>query len=66
MRALLVLALLVPLGACGDNTKPKAAHDAGLDAGPTAVGACLDRPDELPRAPSGALPCELLPPGFQP
>jgi hypothetical protein len=29
------------------------------------VGACLDRPEELTRAPNGQLPCELLPPGFQ-
>ena len=26
---------------------------------------CLDRPGELERAPSGRLPCDLLPPGFK-
>ena len=60
MRALVVLALLA---ACGDNRKAPVAGDAGVDA-PAAKQACLDRPDDLPRAPSGALPCELLPPGL--
>jgi hypothetical protein len=50
--------------ACGDNAAvPK--DDAGIDA-PAVIGACLDRPTEMARAPSGQLPCELLPPGFQP
>ncbi len=31
---------------------------------PGALSACLARPGELPRPPSGALPCELLPPGL--
>lgn len=26
--------------------------------------ACLERPDELPRPPTGKLPCELVPPGL--
>jgi hypothetical protein len=26
--------------------------------------ACVERPGELPRAPTGKLPCELLPPGL--
>ncbi len=69
--------LLVGLfAACGDNHRPAAdeadaappAIDAALptDAPPVTVGPCLDRPTDLPRPPSGALPCELLPPGFQP
>jgi hypothetical protein len=61
--------LLVALAAgCGDNVKPKAPDDGGVDATtPDALqpyGPCLDRPTDLPRPPSGALPCELLPPGF--
>ena len=30
----------------------------------SALGACLERPNELPRPPSGKLPCELIPPGL--
>ena len=63
MRALLLLGLL--LAACGDNKKASVTQDAGIDAGPEARGACLDRPDTLPR-PSTTLPCELMPPGFVP
>ena len=46
----------------------------GNDAGPTLDGAaadgvspgsaCVDQPGELPRPPSGRLPCELIPPGL--
>jgi hypothetical protein len=36
---------------------------AGGSGGPEAT-ACLDRPTDLPRPPTGTLPCELLPPGF--
>ena len=64
MRALLFIGLLVA-GACGDNKKATTSQDAGIDAGPEARGACLDRPDQLPR-PGAALPCELMPPGFVP
>lgn len=28
------------------------------------AGPCLDRPTDLPRPPTGQLPCELYPPGF--
>lgn len=65
MRALL---LCVALAACGDNHRagPADDHDAGVDAAPAALGACLDRPTELALAPTGGLPCELLPPGFGP
>ena len=62
MRRLIVIAVL--FAACGDNKKPAATQDAGADAS-TATKACLDRPDELPRAPTGTLPCELLPPGLE-
>lgn len=58
----LVLLLAIMATACGDNAAvPK--DDAGIDA---AISACLDRPTEMARAPSGQLPCELLPPGFHP
>jgi hypothetical protein len=42
--------------------------DAVVEAGPEAGGAlvpCLDSPTDLPRAPSGRLPCELVPPGLR-
>lgn len=66
------------LSACGGkedppNTKPDGGEitdagdtDAGKDGGVT--GACdgLDRPTDLPRPSTSALPCELLPPGFVP
>jgi hypothetical protein len=68
-RFILTIALL---GACGDNLEPvrddagvvDASPDAAIDA-PTqqAVGPCLARPTDLPRPPTGALPCDLLPPG---
>lgn len=70
------LAMLLTLAACGDNHGVKPAEDAAvlidaaapidaaLDAPPSVTGPCLDRPTDLPRPPSGALPCELLPPGF--
>ena len=65
MRAMF---LFVALCACGDNIHPEQ-RDAGSggDAPPQATGHCLDRPGALPaelNAPSGALPCEMLPPGF--
>ena len=55
MRA---LAILFALAACGDNAKP-ARDDAG-----TALAPCLAHPTDVPRPPTGPLPCELLPPGF--
>lgn len=65
MRALFAITFVL-LAACGDNKKGNNANpDAGIDAGPEARGACLDRPDTLPR-PSTTLPCELMPPGFVP
>lgn len=69
-RLLLTLALL---GACGDNLKPEVRDDAGVadaspDASPDApmqqnAGPCLGRPTDLARPPTGALPCDMLPPG---
>jgi len=70
MRALCICAALAIAG-CGDNTKPATddggvsdASDAALDAPSQATGHCLDRPTVLFTPPTGALPCELLPPGF--
>ena len=62
MRYLIIAALFA--AACGDNKD--APKDAGADASDAAipVGGCLDQPTDLPRPPSGQLPCELLPPGF--
>lgn len=64
MRALVTLALA--LLACGDNVR-EVPKDAAPDTPPTDASplkACLDQPTDLPRPPSGQLPCELLPPGF--
>jgi hypothetical protein len=61
MRYLVMLALVA---GCGDNKKG-VTQDAGIDAPASATKACLDRPDVLPRPPTGALPCELLPPGLE-
>jgi len=30
----------------------------------TGLSYCLERPDQLPHAPAGHLPCELIPPGL--
>ncbi|MDB4962686.1 MAG: hypothetical protein JWP01_2685 [Myxococcales bacterium] len=65
----MIAALLA--GACGDNlTAPKDAAPAedapSSDAGPQSIFPCLERPTDLPRVPTGQLPCELLPPGFIP
>jgi hypothetical protein len=43
------------------------APDAGMEVAAPADGnlaPCLERPGELPRPPSGGLPCELIPPDF--
>jgi hypothetical protein len=74
-RALSALALALALGACGgdegsESVLPPAgpgsltgAADAGTPS--PSLRACADpAPSELPRPPSGELPCELLPPGF--
>lgn len=49
VRALLGL-LAFALVACSSN---------GVD---QALSGCIERPDALPRPPSGALPCDLIPP----
>jgi hypothetical protein len=59
MRALLFA--IAALAACGDNQK-----SIQGDAGPQALTACVDKPDQLELPPTGQLPCELLPPGFAP
>jgi len=60
----------VMVAACGDNrAAPGDAPDpvdGSVPDGSVAIGPCLDRPTELAGAPAGQLPCELLPPGFQP
>lgn len=69
MRRLL-LCLLVA-AACGDNGGVRLRDDAGTggpgDAGSTApdrVTGCLDSPG-VAIAPTGQLPCDLVPPGVQ-
>ena len=44
-------------GAAGTGNPP--INDAGMGV------PCLDQPTDLPRPPSGMLPCEFLPPGFK-
>lgn len=40
--------------------------DAAVDLpAPPAAASCLDRPDVLPRPPTGQLPCDLIPPGLR-
>ena len=73
MRSALILATLAAFAVgCGENDEfvpidapdeIDAAVDAGVDADPTAVGPCVDRPTDLPMPPVGRLPCELIPPG---
>jgi hypothetical protein len=66
---LFLLGALLFAAACGDNERPETPTppaDAAVDADPAAAGPCLDRPTDLARPPTGALPCELLPPGFAP
>ncbi len=66
IRILSWLACAWLVAACGDNHEtPKDGPPA--DAGPDpAVGPCLERPTDLPRPPTGALSCDMLPPGFTP
>ena len=62
-------------GAAGQGGTPGSSGEAGNGYagsgeagsggdGVEALGACLDRPGELPRPPRGGLPCELFPPGY--
>lgn len=70
-RGLAAAVLLV--AACGDNLGAPPKDDAApaidaaiaIDAPPGTLGPCLDRPTDLPRPPTGQLPCELIPPGLQ-
>ena len=68
MRRLICALALVGLVGCGDNNvqPPPDARPDSPDAGevPEELAPCLDRPTDLPRPPSGQLPCDLLPPGF--
>lgn len=59
MRWIIVCALLA---ACGDDHK-STPHDAGVDATSKLTG-CLDTPS-VPPAPTGQLPCDLIPPGLE-
>lgn len=71
-RLVLALVAAIALAACGDDehvggddaARPDAAVDAPPPDAPPALAPCLDRPGDLPRSPSGQLPCDLLPPGF--
>lgn len=75
MKRIILLAFVAALAAaCGDNLAPPAVDpqddaappeiDAGVDAAPVTTSACLDRPTDLQRPPTGQLPCELIPPGL--
>jgi hypothetical protein len=57
-HALLILALAVTVFACDDDTKPL---DDDPPSKPT-TRSKLERPNTLPRPPSGGLPDELRPP----
>jgi hypothetical protein len=52
--------ILLALAACGDNVKPQATEDAGVQK----LAPCLEQPTDLPMPPTGQLTCDLLPPGF--
>ena len=54
--ALLALTLLLAF-ACSSSDK-----QSGVPA--TELSGCLERPEQLPRAPDGHLPCDLIPPGL--
>ena len=48
-----------------DAATARQPRDAAMEQPPAAaLSACLARADELPRPPTGALPCELIPPGL--
>ena len=58
--SLAVLALALLLGIACSNSHA----GEGQPAGATGLSHCLERPAELPRAPSSQLPCDLVPPGL--
>ena len=51
----------VPMGTGGTGGAAGAGGGGNVSGG----AACVDRPDDLMRPPSGGLPCELIPPGVQ-
>jgi len=57
-RFLVLAGLLLVCGCPGAPPTGGATADAG------AFAACLERPSELPRPPTGGLPCELIPPSL--
>lgn len=70
---IIVVTLAALVVGCGDNDEHApidapdeidAGVDAAVDASPSTLGACLDRPTDLARPPAGRLPCELVPPGL--
>jgi hypothetical protein len=64
MRRIILCALVA--AACGDNGSPPLREDAGPpDAPAQGLIGCLDTA-ELPMAPNGQLPCDLVPPGLRP
>ena len=58
MRLLALTGLLLICG-CPDAAQ---SGDLAGSAELGASGGCLERPSELPRPPTGGLPCELIPP----
>jgi len=55
--SVVLLALLsLAFSACSGGDPEASAKPSG------ALGACLERPEQLPRPPSNLLPCELIPP----
>jgi hypothetical protein len=56
MRHTFLIALALTLFSCGSDSKPQ-----GDDQG-NGAGSKLERPNTLPRPPSGGLPAELRPP----
>ena len=51
-------------GAGGNAGNGSVLPESGAGGQAPGEGACLDRPNELPRPPGAGLPCELFPPGY--
>ena len=61
----LVIPLVLLSASCGKDEIVTGGSGGGSGAGGSGpLRSCLDRPDELPRPPTGQLPCELIPPGL--